>query len=292
MQENKFQYTSDWINSWSDYLQNIEEPEKESKKSIKCSIIESNQTLENLIKNWNITFHANGLKLKLYPSKELLFNTLELSTNEGKFLFYVKFYINQDSRFWIIYTIEEQQKIKKYISRIFQDYFGQDKIYLTNEMMNQYKYSGLDYLGNITINEEKNFLNFIEFSNYILEDYGKKMNIIEGFRFNAEKNMGKLIEISLTNAKILRNKFIERLNGEYKTFKMYFTKIYEEENYDYYRVADLHNGDHFYAQIFDDKIYLNLHKRCCGNNVFRLYTNLQKFYFPKLNLMINNQKIL
>jgi len=107
---------------------------------------------------------------------------------------------------------------------------------------------------------------------------------------NIKEGKGKLIKIDL-NEKIDRVNFIERINQHQKEFRLFFTKLYDEDNYEYYRVADLHNGDHFYAQVFDDCLFLNLHKLCCGNNVFRIYSNLQKHFSPSIHLEIDGKTV-
>ncbi|MCF2139399.1 MAG: hypothetical protein K9W44_05020 [Candidatus Lokiarchaeota archaeon] len=401
-----FDYEKDWFNYFQQYIQNIDINKKKRKKristSIKTNIIESNQTLDSLIKSWNNKRKKNPAKLILHESREKYFKTLELKTEEKQYFFYIKQEVAEIPRFWIIYNKEPQTKIKKYIQNIFQDFYKQDSIYLTNTMMkskieeddifpggfslnfeqsfiddsidenifddeddddnyeeneedegeeeklrnsmgegfdvfqdptiiNNLKYSlrlwagtphsfentlkslykadlpinykslmcyfkdednsqilkeEFTYKGGFTVNNGTDFSRHIEFVNDILDTYREKLNEIESYRYVPKENKGKLIQI-IFDDKIKRKNFVKRLNNISSLFKLYFTNLYSEINYDYYRVADLHNGDHFYAQVFDDKIYLNLHKNCCGNNVFRLFTNLQKYFSPNISIEID-----
>ena len=162
--------------------------------------------------------------------------------------------------------------------------------YFKDEDQNPILKEEFTYTGGFTVNSGSDFERHIKFNQDILSDYEKKMETVESYRMNFTKNQGKLIKINL-NEDVNRDAFVTRLNEKQNKFRFYFTKLYAENNYNYYRVADLHNGDHLYAQIYDNCIYLNLHKNCCGNNVFRLYTELQKFFCPAIELEIDGTKM-
>lgn len=85
-----FDYEKDWFNYFQQYIQNIDINKKKEKRistSIKTNIIESNQTLDSLIKSWNNKRKKNPAKLILHESREKYFKTLELKTEEKQYFF-------------------------------------------------------------------------------------------------------------------------------------------------------------------------------------------------------------
>jgi hypothetical protein len=435
MSENQFEYEVDWFNSFEKYLKNLEDRTDKTHVSIKTNIIEANQSLEQLIKACNLYYAPRNIQLILYPSKETHFKNLELKTSINTYYFYIREENREIPRFWIIYNYEKQKQISSYIKSIFQQFYRQDCVYLSNKMMSDYvnqdeisaggfslsfrqsfydenldsietdkdeilkseneeeiepesvdetelevdegteeeidepeinpkenaeklnlknqrpmnpeaimrnhddlknvnysmrlwagstdtyrniiskiELSGLpvnykslmcffndedrnqilkeefNYLGGFTINSGRDLGRHVQFVNSILQDYKEKMEYIENYRMNFKEGKGKLIRI-LLGEPVNRENFIDRINNRQKEFRLFFTKLYTEDNYNYYRVADLHNGDHFYTQVYDDSLFLNLHKNCCGNNVFRLYTNLQKHFSPSISLEIDGSKM-
>ncbi len=59
---------------------------------------------------------------------------------------------------------------------------------------------------------------------------------------------------------------------------------------DYYKVkgVDMHNGDMFSMEVTSDWIRLYLLEDACGNTALRIFTNLQQYYDPSAEMVIDN----
>ncbi|MCF2138548.1 MAG: hypothetical protein K9W44_00665 [Candidatus Lokiarchaeota archaeon] len=141
-----FEYESDWVEYFNSVLKNEIREEIGNKNSIKASIIESNQSLEEFLKK-----HP---EIKRIPSKESFFHNLRIKNNENDFYFYLN---NQNERFWVIHNIENQKKIENIVKNLTTNTYLQDKIYLSQKTMETHKknYSA-DSLG-LTLNFEQKF---------------------------------------------------------------------------------------------------------------------------------------
>lgn len=59
---------------------------------------------------------------------------------------------------------------------------------------------------------------------------------------------------------------------------------------EYYKVdgVDMHNGDKFSIEIAPEWLRLYLYEGACGNTALRIFTNLQHYYDPSAELVIND----
>jgi hypothetical protein len=144
--------------------------------------------------------------------------------------------------------------------------------------------------GRFTIEKGQDFHKHLEFIELIRKDYNSKIDIIEDYRIDWEKTKGELFVIQL-NLKIDPTRIYNVLRTNRKKFKIYIFELYKEHNYNLYNCIDEHTGGKFTLQIFNDKIYINLDKNSCGNLVLRLFSKLQRYFSPNINLEIDNQEI-
>jgi hypothetical protein len=131
-----FQYESDWFQDFEAFI-NKEKKTSEDRISIKANIIESNQSINDIVKRFSD-------KISIVPGKESFFhNIIYRDVNENYYL-----YLNtqsRDSRFWIIHNIQKQEDIQNKIDEIFNQSYLQDKIYLSNQTMESYRSKYADY---------------------------------------------------------------------------------------------------------------------------------------------------
>jgi len=146
------------------------------------------------------------------------------------------------------------------------------------------------FMGGFTVHGGQDLDRHVRFVEGVKDSYKKRLAAVEDYRMNLSGGKGDMITLNL-NHEINRTGFIQRINQFSTKFRMYFTPLYEEDGFEVYRVADLHNGDHFYAQVHDDCIHLNLHANCCGNNVLRLFTNLENYFSPGVSLIVNGEDL-
>ncbi len=130
MESHQFEYKSDWVQYFEGFLKNEYKDVEKTKNYIKTHIVESNyDSIES--------FSRNFKEIKLLPSKEENFFNVEVK-NDRKETHFLYLDIS-NSRFWIIHNIEPQKIIKSKIEDIFCNSYLQDKIYIPNEIMEEYR---------------------------------------------------------------------------------------------------------------------------------------------------------
>ncbi len=198
-----FEYKSDWVQFFESYLKNEYKDEETTKNKIKAHIVESNyDSIEK--------FSKNIKEIKLIPSKENNFFNIKIK-GVGKKPHYLYLDIS-NSRFWVIHNIEPQKIIKTKIEEIFCNSYLQDKIYIPNQIMEEYrKKENTDSLG-ISLKFKQLFIeeseeseqrplkieNIEELIDYSLRLWHKK-SITMDFFLNNFKKMGLPINYNSLN---------------------------------------------------------------------------------------------
>ena len=141
--------------------------------------------------------------------------------------------------------------------------------------------------GRLTVIRGKELYEHIKFIKLIRQDYSNKIDIIEDFRIDWEHSKGDLFVI-LYNKDIDPILIYKTLIKNIKKFRIYLFKLYKQEDYILFDCIDAHTGGRFNLQIFKNKLYIKLKKDSCGNIIFRLFSNLQKYLSPKCQLRIDN----
>lgn len=120
-----FDFKSDWFQYYQAALRNEIEEEDFTKKYLKAYIVESNyKSINSFVKD-----HPN---VKIIKSKEK--NFFNVKYERDKFLYLD----TENNRFWVIHSLEPQEKVQPKIIDIFCNSYLQDKIYIPNQMMEYY----------------------------------------------------------------------------------------------------------------------------------------------------------
>lgn len=147
--------------------------------------------------------------------------------------------------------------------------------------------------GSLTINRGSDFRRHLKFVDSIKSAYRSDMNIIEEYRLDWEKMKGGLYYIQF-DKEIIPAKFMEKINSQSssgsESFKITAFYMYHEADSYMYNCVDLHTGGKFYLQINPKGIYINLDKDSCGNVIFRLFTNLQRWFSINIKLFIDDSE--
>ena len=144
--------------------------------------------------------------------------------------------------------------------------------------------------GVITVQKGKDLKTHTDFVNKIRNDYSKKMDIVESNRIDWENFEGDLFYIKFKNEYNPKT-LIENLNKNYEDFKIHAIFMYSNDNNYQFHCVDGHTGSKFYLTASKEGLQINLSKKSCGNIIFRLYSNLQQFLDPDIELYINNDKL-
>ncbi|MGQ4873506.1 MAG: hypothetical protein ACP6IY_05460 [Promethearchaeia archaeon] len=191
-----FEYKCDWFQFFESILRNEIEDERFVKKYIKSYIVESN--FKSIAQ-----FREYNPNLEIIESKEAHFYNIRYE--KEKFLYLD----NENPRFWIIHSLENQINVYPKIIDIFCNSYLQDKIYIPNQMMEYYrKKNGKDSLGvslkfkqllRNNISKEENLKNIEEFiDNYSLRLWLRTPEKIDFFLKNFKK-IGIPINYSFLN---------------------------------------------------------------------------------------------
>ncbi|MBD3227142.1 MAG: hypothetical protein GF329_03055 [Candidatus Lokiarchaeota archaeon] len=148
----------------------------------------------------------------------------------------------------------------------------------------------LYYDGSFTIHRGKKFREHIKFINGVKEDYNNKMNLVEEKRINFRDMKGGLFIIRF-DKKIEPRNFVSLLNKNSKHFKVDAYFMYKESNFEMYNCIDIHTGGQFYLQVFPNRININLDENSCGNIIFRLFTNLQRYFSISVRLYVDGEEM-
>jgi len=187
-----FEYKSDWVQYFEGYLKNEYKEEDSNKNLIKSHIVESNY---NSIK----TFANKFNDIELVNSKEdNFFNVKIKGVSREPHLLYLDI---SNSRFWVLHNIEPQKIIKNKIEEIFCNSYLQDKIYLPNQVLEEYRKKGnTDSLGislkfkQLFIEDEMKYeddlselKNVEEYIDYSLRLWPKRIRTMDFFLNNFKK---------------------------------------------------------------------------------------------------------
>ncbi len=134
-----FEYKSDWVQYFEGYLKNEYKEGDSNKKYIKSHIVESNyDSIKTFAKRFNDVELVNS-------REESFFNVKIKGVSKEPHLLYLDI---SNSRFWVLHNIEPQKIIKKKIEEIFCNSYLQDKIYIPNQVLEEYrKKENTDSLG-------------------------------------------------------------------------------------------------------------------------------------------------
>lgn len=357
-----FEYESDWVEYLNSVLKNEIRDQIDNQNLIKANIIESNQTLEEFVKR--------NTELQYISSKERFFHNFKIQEGNLSYYFYVN---NQNPRFWIIHNIEKKEIIQKKIEKITTNTYKQDKIYLSNKIMESHKDAFISYSQGFTLNFEQKFTNsstspvfnndieLFEDIGFTLQLWPKRKKSIQFFldKFREikcpvnyrslniafpEEGTGEVLvkedfyydgSFTIQRGKDIRShlKFIDRIKTDYNTlmqqieenridwedlkgsyfdiildkeinpinfgymlndikeFKISSFFLYNEDKFSIFQCIDEHTGGKFFLQVFPQKIGVILEKESCGNIIFRLYTNLQRYFSINISLEIDGNKI-
>lgn len=239
----------------------------------------SNQSME---KYWK-TYCSDSLGISL-KFEQLFFNDLKEKPISSE----VDEDIGFTLRFWpkrlnsMNYFLEKFRKINLPISYKSLNYVVQD---IDGEILLKEDFY---YDGGFTINKGKDFYSHIKLINLIRNDYSSKIKIVEDFRFDWSNSKGDLFIIEF-NKTLDPSIIYNTLKSNFKKFRIYIFELYKENDYTLFDCVDGHTGGQFNLQIFNDKLYIKLKKDSCGNIVFRLFSNLQRYLSPNCKLNIDNQ---
>ncbi|MHA1385378.1 MAG: hypothetical protein ACTSR3_16620 [Candidatus Helarchaeota archaeon] len=180
--QNIFEYTTDWVEYFDSVLKNEIRQEIDNPNKIKGSIVESNQKLDDFLKQ-----HP---EIKRVPSKEKFFHNLIIIHNSKPYYFYLN---NQNERFWTIHNIEKQREVQSIIENLTANSYLQDKIYLSHHTLEKYQDKFNAKSQGFTINFEQLFTssdsetifkhNISDFENigYSLQLWPKRIQSIDLF---------------------------------------------------------------------------------------------------------------
>jgi hypothetical protein len=143
--------------------------------------------------------------------------------------------------------------------------------------------------GSFSINRGRDLRKHLAFVDEIKTGYHDKMEQIESYRINWELMEGSRYSI-LFDREINPKNFIGVINQNASVFKLNAFFMYDEGDSALYNCIDLHTGDHFYVQVFPDRMNIMLHDTACGNIIFRLFSNLQRFFLVSTSLEVDGSK--
>lgn len=356
-----FEYEYEWADYFEDILKNEIREEAGIKNAIKASIIESNQSIQELCNR-----HEH---LELVPSKEPSFHNLRIRDPSQPQDIYL--YVNtQNERLWIIHNVEYKQKIAALIGNIVSNSYLQDRIYLSHGTMEQYReefksdslgftlsfdqlftddrdhqvfaeelpefqdvnftlqlwlkrrksldfflhrfkqiqcpvnYRMLNFVfedeanevlikedlfydGSFTIHRGRDLQRHLRFVFQIRDRYSDQLLDIEDKRIDLANFTGDRFQFHFEKT-INPKAFIFLINKNSSQFKINVFKMYRESNSYMYNCVDLHTGGQFFLQVFPNQIWVYLGKGECGNILLRLYTNLQRYFTPEIEVEFSN----
>jgi hypothetical protein len=122
-----------------------------------------------------------------------------------------------------------------------------------------------------------------------MSDYDNLINLIEKNRLDWEKGKGNLFIINFKKT-IDPFSLYQLLKNNRPFFKMLIFPLYKQENFHLFDCMDLHTAGRFKLQIFPNKLYINLKSDSRGDLILRLFSNLQSYFSPNLQLKIDNRK--
>jgi len=145
------------------------------------------------------------------------------------------------------------------------------------------------YDGKITVSKGTDIEDHVQFVDSIIDEYAKKMVLIEAERMYFEpqevglKIHGNPFELRFSKSQSIE-KLSEKLTNSTKPFRIWGVVHDKEE--DFLRIAgvDTHTGDKFDIDLMPDYGRLYLPKHACGNLIFRLYTNIQHSLDPGVKI--------
>jgi len=185
----------------------------------------------------------------------------------------------------INYFIDQFRKIKMPINYRSLNFIFEDE---TQDVLIK---EDLFYDGSLTIHRGKEFRIHLKFINKIRQKYKSVMNEVEERRTDWVNMKGSIFTIEFDKT-IDPQKFIEVLNKKSisnspNPFKINAFFMYSEDAFTMYNCIDTHSGGKFYLQVFPDKLNINLEKNSCGNIIFRLFTNLQRYFSISTKLKVD-----
>ena len=143
--------------------------------------------------------------------------------------------------------------------------------------------------GSFTIHRGKEFIQHLNFVDNVKEIYSKTMIEVEAHRYDWDNMKGELFTFSLDKEVDPKN-FIHAIN-QTKEFKINAFFMYRENKDLFFNCIDTHTGDKFYLQINPHEIHIHLEKNSCGNIIFRLSQNLQRFFSVSSKLSIDENDL-
>jgi hypothetical protein len=157
---------------------------------------------------------------------------------------------------------------------------------LLNETDNEIKFlDEVYYDGKITVSKGTDIEEHVQFVDHIIDEYAKKMIMIEAERMYLEpKDIGLKVHGNPFELKFSKNQSIEKLavklTNSTKPFRIW--GVVHDKDEDFLRIAgvDTHTGDKFDIDLMPDYGRIYLPKNACGNLIFRLYTNIQHALDP------------
>ncbi len=152
------------------------------------------------------------------------------------------------------------------------------------------------YDGRFTIQKGNDFKEHNILVDDVIQNYQDKMEIIEAQRIQMElkaeafKMKGHPFELKFSN-KIPIKKFVDKVFSSTNPFRVWGSE-YDEQS-DFLRIAavDCHTGDMFNMDLMDKYARVYLRNKACGNLIFRLYTNIQHYFDPKVTIRGENGQI-
>ena len=149
--------------------------------------------------------------------------------------------------------------------------------------------------GSFTIDRGKDIKSHIKFVNKVRDDYHEKMDMVELYRPDWTTMKGELFSIEF-DKEIHPKEFVNtinkaRLEGSKNPFKISAFFMYSEGNSAMYSCIDTHTGGKFFMQVFPDRMMINLDKDSCGNIIFRLYTNLQRYFSIGVKINVDDEPV-
>ncbi len=361
-----FNYKCDWVQKYSEILEN----NQQDKVKIKGAIIESNQDINQFVQRLKQKYPSYSFEYK--KSKEKDFHNLIIKSKSNVLYFYID---TSNPRFWVIHCNEHRYLTDPWINKM-ANVINEDFIYLSSEDLKSFsngnqkiQYSGfhlfydglfdlddrtafskhsenlfekngismriwekkqsstskfieelkkihfpinftkfdydiyeneesktrllketLDYRGLFVIRSGNSFLDHLNFIDTIKNFYSNEMEIIESKKIDWKTCKGGLYQICWDNNEINPNMFVKMLVEQSKFFKIDAFKLFEDKEFIAYSCVDLHTGGDFYMEIEPTRVIINLGKEECGNIIFRLFTNLKKYFNANCYLEIDGER--
>ncbi len=152
------------------------------------------------------------------------------------------------------------------------------------------------YDGKITVSKGIDIEEHVQFVDRIIDEYAKKMIMIETERIYLEpKSNGLKVHGSPFELKFSRNQSIEKLaiklTNSTKPFRIWGVVHDKDENFLRIAGVDTHTGDKFDVDLMPEYGRIYLPKNACGNLIFRLYTNIQHALDPGVIIYGENGRL-